>query len=274
MLPLCVARLRAEGLAVDPGVEHELLAEAALALALSAEGERLTTALEDAGIEVRLVKGAAFAQALYPGGLRGFTDIDLLLRQEDFPAAGALLRSRGYASVPFRLKHRTGYAEEKWQRAPDDALGPLLVELHWDMIGSPTLRRGRRCDLDLLRTRTPAEERTQHLLVAAVHGALGDGFTRLQPLADLARALDGALDLAWLDERVRLGRLEKPVALALDLAQRCFGQVAAAEVRSALSLPRPPRWVRLLLTPALVAAPARGAGWRRQMVREWLKLRG
>lgn len=272
LLPACIARLRAAGHAIDAGTERSLLGEAALALALTAEGDRLLAALADAGIEAKVEKGAAFARALYPGELRGFTDIDLLLRREDFAAAGVLLQARGYASVPFRLKHGTGYGEEKWQRAPTDPLGPLLVELHWDMIGSPTLRRGRRCDLELLRTATDAEDRAQHLLVAAVHGALGDGFTRLQPLSDLARALEAPLDLAWLGRRMRDGCLEKPLALALDLAARCFGQPAAREVLRDLGLRRPPAWVRALLTPGLVVAHRGSSGLRRQMVREWLKL--
>lgn len=272
VLPQCVARLRAAGHVIDVAADRALLADAALALALAAEGDRLVAALAAAGIETKVAKGAAFARALYPGELRGFTDIDLLLRPEDFGAAGAVLRARGYGPVPFRLKHATGYGEEKWQRAPTDPLGPLLVELHWDMIGSPTLRRGRRCDLALLRTAAVPEERAQHLLVAAVHGALGDGFTRLQPLADLARALEGPLDLGWLGERMRAGRLEKPVALALHLASRCFGQEVAATVLRELGLRRPPAWLRALLTPALIAAHGDGSGLRRQMVREWLKL--
>ena len=273
MLPLCIARLRAQGVPLGPDSERALLADAALALALTAEGERVLRDLETAGIEVRLVKGAAFARALYPGELRGFTDIDLLLRREDLATAGAVLSARGYGHVPFHLKHSTGYAEEKWQRAPGDPLGPLLVELHWDMIGSPTLRQGRRCDLALLRTTTAAQERAQHLLVAAVHGALGDGFTRLQPLADLARALAGPVDLDWLGQRTGEGRLEKPLALALDLAHRCFGQPAAKAVLRGLGLRPPPFWVRALLPLSLVAAPSRRSGGRRQLVREWLKLK-
>jgi len=221
------------------------------------------------------VKGAAFARALYPGEQRSFTDIDLLLRREDLGAAGAVLAARGYRPLPFRLKHAEGYAEEKWQRSADDPLGPLLVELHWDMIGSPTLRRGRRCDLALLRTGMPAEELAQHLLVAAVHAALGDGFTRLQPLADLARALAGSPDLRWLGERARAGRLEKPLALALDLTGRCFDRREPAEAIAGAGLRRPPAWIRAMLRPADVAAAGGSgrSGGRRQAVREWMKLR-
>jgi hypothetical protein len=274
VLPLCIQHLGRQGIALDPEAERLRFAEVALTLALSAEGERLLAALEAAGLDVRLIKGAAFAKALYQGETRSFTDIDLLLRREDFPAAGRVLAAQGYRPLGFTLKHARGYAEEKWERAPDGPLGPLLVELHWDLIGSPTLRRGRRCDLALLRTAAPAEEQAQHLLVAAVHGALGDGFTRLQPLADLARALAAPVDLAWLAERMRRGRLEKPLALALDLAQRCFVLRSADELRRRLGLRRPPYWVRRLLSVPLVASPdPTRAGFRRQMVREWLKLR-
>jgi len=269
-----LGRLRAAGLPSDPAADRLLLAEVALTLALSAEGERLIAALRQAGLEVRLVKGAAFARALYAGETRSFTDIDLLLRREDLPAAGRVLAARDYRALRFRLKHAEGYAEEKWQRPPDSALGPLLVELHWDLIGSPTLRRGRRCDLALLRGATPDQEQAQHLLVAAVHGALGDGFTRLQPLADLARALSQPIDYGWLGERLRAGRLEKPLALALDLVHRCFAQPAALEARRRLSLPAPPFWVRRLLSvPLVTAGEVTRSGWRRQLVREWLKLR-
>lgn len=277
VLPTVMARLPAERRAAAAAARRPVLeALAAQAMLLTQTAQALTRSLEAAGVRALVVKGPAFASRLYKAPCwRPFTDIDLLLDRADFPAAGRALEAAGWAPEGIELKHAAEhYGEEKWVRRVAGV--PVLLELHWDMIGSPTLRQGRRVDLALLAG--AGESPAALLLVAAVHAAYGHAFDRLQPLVDVAQAargVAGPLDVPWLAARLREGGLGPGVALALDLAGRCFREPACPALRQALGLRRPPLSQRWLMTPAVVAgaeaAQHRRLAWRRQLTREWLK---
>lgn len=279
VLPTVVGRLPA-GLAGEvPKDTRDLLqAQAANTLLLRQMASGLLRSLATAGLPAAVVKGPTFAERLYRGPFwRPFTDIDLLIGRDDMERAGALLADQGFAPEELALKHAEGYAETKW--IADRGL-EVLVELHWDMIGSPTLRRGRRLDLALLGGPKEADTPGAFLLIAAVHTALGDGFTRLQPLVDLlltVRGAAGPLDPSWLRPRIEQGRLGRPLALALAIAGRAFEEPRCTALSAALALPRPPRWLCRLLSDSLLVEGRRGGGplssLRRQLVREWLKER-
>lgn len=277
VLPTVMARLPA---AERPAaaLRPQLEGAAVQALVLRQTAERLLKALAAAGIPAQVVKGPAFAQRLYAAPCwRPFTDVDLLLHRADLPAAAPVLRAAGFAPEGIELKHAAEtYGEEKWVAAIGGL--PVLVELHWDMIGSPTLRAGRRVDLALLQAEDGADSPAALLLVAAVHAAYGHAFDRLQPLVDVAQAARGKagpIDAGWLGRRAREGGLRPGIALALDLAARCFQAPDCDALRQAAGLPRPPLAIRRLMTPRVVAAAEasghRGLAWRRQAVREWLK---
>lgn len=271
MLPSVLARLPAGRRALAAPLRDQLEAAAALTLLLRQAARDLTARFAAAGLPARIVKGPAFADRLYKAPCwRPFTDLDLLLRRGDLPAAAAVMCQAGYRPEALELKHAAeSYGEEKWVASPGGA--EILVELHWDMIGSPTLRRGRRADYDLFE----GAEGASLLLQAAVHAAYGHAFDRLQPLVDVVqatRALSGT-EQAWLAERARVGGLLPGLSLALDLAARAFGEPACTALARDLALPRPPALIRRLMTPALVVEAGRQS-WRRQAVREWLKKAG
>ncbi len=279
VLPTLLARLpdderRAAAVSQRPVLEGA----ATQTLVLRQVAQALRRQLAAAGIDALVVKGPSFADRLYKTPCwRPFTDLDLLLHRADFPRARDLMRAAGYRPEGMALKHEAAaYGEEKWIANPGGL--EVLVELHWDMIGSPTLRQGRRVDLALLQAEDGAETPAALLLVAAVHAAYGHAFDRLQPLVDVVQAVRGAagpIDADWLSRRATEGGLRPGLALALDLAGRAFGEPACDTLRRAIGLKRPPLAIRCLMTPAVVVGAETGAhglmAWRRQAVREWLK---
>jgi len=282
VLPTVLARLpEAVRGAATQAWRATLEAAAAQTLVLRQVALRLTGLLDAAGIDALVVKGPSFADRLYPASCwRPFTDLDLLLQRRDLPAAAAVMRAAGFRPEGLALKHAPdAYGEEKW--VADQGGLEVLVELHWDLIGSPTLRRGRRCDLALLQSEGGARTPAALLLVAAVHAAYGHAFDRLQPLVDVLQATRGAAgppDIGWLSRRAAEGRLGPGLALALDLAARAFAAPECEALRRRLGLRRPPFAVRWLMTPGVVVATAAKRpglqSWRRQFIRPWLKLAG
>ncbi len=277
VLPTVVSRLPpAQAAALPADLRERLRGQATTTLLLRQVAAKVLPALHAAGIPCCVVKGPLFADRLYRApAWRPFTDLDLLLAAADMERAGAELTTLGFRAESFALRHTDGYAETKW--VADFGL-EVLVELHWDMIGSPTLRRGRSLDLALLGGPEAAATPGALLLIAAIHAALGDSFTRLQPMIDLlavVRGKAGTLDHDWLRARIAEGHLERPVALALALAAEAFDEPACIAVSRALRLPQPPARVAWLLSPAILAAGRHGGGplasLRRQLLRQWMK---
>jgi hypothetical protein len=119
-------------------------------------------------IPALVLKGAEFADRLYPRpDLRPFGDIDLLVPSDAVERAAAALVESGYAETPTPMKHAAGYAERTYRlqgpgaptphaghaaqaipaaqgtpAAPGLAANAGAVELHWNLVNSPTLRRG------------------------------------------------------------------------------------------------------------------------------------
>jgi len=260
--------------------EGRLLRRVAFALMLRKQLEPVATALANAGIQAVVLKGQAFADRLYPKPfLRPFTDIDLLLRRDDLPGAGATLQVLGYRRNPApRGKYPGQYGEETW-RLDDPATGAL--ELHWNLVNSPSLRR--RCSVELHHLALePAEPDSPPrptasalLLIAAVHAAASHRFDRLQPLCDVcqaARGAAGAIDAQWLTTTAERTGSTFALATALRLAGAIFGEPVCTTLANTLQPRLPCVLVRHLITPrAVLHATSPIAGIRRQLFREALK---
>ncbi len=95
------------------------------------ELEALLRSMAAAGVPVMLLKGAALAEAVYGDvALRPMTDLDLLVRPRDVPAALSVLRVAGYKTdEPFRYFAEVG--------AHKMGATPVLVDLHWAWIDLP-----------------------------------------------------------------------------------------------------------------------------------------
>jgi len=97
---------------------------------------------QQAGIAVLVLKGAHLAYTIYPeAALRPMSDIDLLVKAEDLPAAEAALASCGYhpsqASVSERLNRQQGH---HLHLIKGGGVSPA-VELHWELLAGKADQR-------------------------------------------------------------------------------------------------------------------------------------
>ncbi len=180
------------------------------------------TALEQADIEVRALKGPVLAHLDYPEPTwRTFGDIDLLVRGEHFDRATRLLHARGYKRL--HPEPRPGF-DRRFSKGTSFRTGDgLEVDLHRTFTMGPF---GVRLSLDDLwessealtiggRTvhALPAEERFVH---ACYHAVLGGSSPRLVPLRDVAQLLlTRSLDLGRVHRLVRASKGESVVARAI-----------------------------------------------------------
>ena len=224
-----------------------LLDAAGRTMVLTRQAQTLSAGFLQRGIVAVILKGSDFAQRLYPqAGLRPFRDVDLLISQKDLPQAQQALRELDYAPEPApTLRYSTGYAEETWLPASGPGGG---VELHWNLVNSPTLRRGLSVDLaDLTLTQTPGAapsiSPSSQLLIAAVHGAASHAFDRLQILCDIAqcvREFAGPLDRTYLQDALGRQRARRlAMASALRLTYRAMGEPACRQLLDSLGLHEP-----------------------------------
>lgn len=93
-----------------------------------AEVQRLRGEAESAGVPVMLLKGAALLATVYGKrfSLRPLSDIDLLVRPQDLPKLGRIVRGRGLAAYP---EGSLCYLN-----------GKLAVDLHLDLVGAQRIR--------------------------------------------------------------------------------------------------------------------------------------
>jgi len=254
-----------------------LVAAAGFTVLLRLRLEPIAQRLRERGLAFAVLKGAEFADRLYPApALRGFTDIDLIVPREALAAVGEALKSLGYEHcVPKGLNHAEPYGEELW--LPPGA-GKFGVEIHWNLVNVPSVQRGVSVQFeDLQRDAAGRLSPASLLLIAAVHAAASHQFDRLGMLVDVRQAAIGAagkLDEAYLAETAARTGSRLALVTALDLAHRLWGDAPCARQRS-LFPPRPvDALARLLITPGLVVRPAsRMGGLRRRWFRELLKRR-
>jgi hypothetical protein len=194
------------------------------------------------GIEEILLKGSTIADWLYPGEVRGYVDVDLLVAPERVMDAAALLARIGFVAVD---RHVSLHAHP-WVRASDDAQVDLHVTL-WGASRSPDwVWRELQSWLEIRPVgRVPV--RVLNLPARALHVALhaaqhGDV---PKPREDLVRAVSRAPVGVWRDaERLahRLGSLnEMAEALLLDPAgERLLQQLPLARAAAIAGRERAP----------------------------------
>jgi len=178
----------------DPGVlfdAHRHTMVAALALE-----DRLLDAvdvLDRAGVETRVVKGAALAHLLGPTEDRDFGDTDLLVRPGELRAAVAALEAAGAERkfAPLSAMWEDRFAKSvtlRWHGTELDlhrtlAPGPFGLIIDGDELFT------RSASFVLADTSLSTLSVAHHLLHAAIHIALGDIEPRLGNVRDLALLL-------------------------------------------------------------------------------------
>ncbi len=255
----------------DKSVEESLHAADALlrkrtavCMLLRRQADELTAALGQR-VPVVVLKGPIFADRLYPHpALRTFTDADLLVRPGDVEAADETIRQLGYRHKDTQMKYAEGYGERAYL-----ADGPAggAVELHWNLVNSPSLRRGISVEYDDLHITDQADGRqaispASLLLIAAVHAAASHSFDRLQLLWDVclaARGAAGEIDEDWLADAAKRTGASLAVAAALDLSARVLGEPQCNALADRLGLVSRLKPWRVLLTRGVIL---RGHAWR------------
>ena len=87
-----------------------------------------------------VLKGAALAETVYPRlGLRDFRDLDILVRPADAPRARAVLESLGYAADETHWRDLVTGDDCQADFAHPSSAGPVVLELHTDLINNDLL---------------------------------------------------------------------------------------------------------------------------------------
>ena len=192
---------------------------------------RVCDLLDDADIELRVLKGPAVSRTVYDDAVtRSFVDVDVLVPSRDFDRAVAALAAAGYTRTLPELRPGFDRRFAKSVTFVDDR--GCQVDLHRTLVVGPF---GLMVDTDdLFRTheiveiagrplRTLAPE--EQFLSVCYHAALGDVPPRLSVLRDVAEMLL---------------RVQMDTARVLALARRWGGEIVVARaVRLAWTALRP-----------------------------------
>ncbi|NQU75201.1 MAG: nucleotidyltransferase family protein [Planctomycetes bacterium] len=256
-----------------------LVRQTGFTLLLRARLGEIAAVLNARGIPHVVLKGPEFADRLYANSaLRLFTDLDLMVPLSAADDVAETLTSVGYAlNEPHGRRYAVGYGEQTWCH-PDRPVEK--VEVHWNLVNSPTLRRGVSVRFENLQLDGPSlhgrPTASSLLLIAAVHGATSHAFNRLQLLCDLRQAalgVAGGLDEDWLTETAARTGAALSLAAGLDLCARVFGEPLCRPLLSRLGRIIGRRYARFLLSPAMVVDPPPLTKLRRQAFRQLLKRR-
>ena len=257
--------------------QQQLRHRMGLSLVLRQQAQELTSRMQETGLPVLVLKGCDFADRLYSHpSLRPFTDVDLLIPERILPEARQVFSKLGYLPVTVPMKHAAGYGEESW-RHPARPGG--TVEIHWNLVNSPSLRRALSVTYEDLQLETNQSRSRPSaaavLLIAAVHGVAGHGVDRLQVLCDVVQAVRGTagvLDETWLAQAVPQTGTDRALATALIMAYKIYREPACRDLMKRLGIGRRAWPGNLLLSRSVILrAHAARDSFRRQLLREFLK---
>jgi putative nucleotidyltransferase-like protein len=189
----------------------------------------VAAALSEEGIGFVLLKGVSLLGFLYPEiQLRPMTDIDLLIREKDWPKVADTLRQRGYRMPPTDEER---FYRERWyhQLVESPGMPSTKLEFHWNL---ESVERSRIDPEELIHDAVPCEiegERflrlcDDHLLVhQAVHLAHHYQQPALVWVEDLRRLLAaGKLDWERITRTAKSWGVENCLAYSLAYVERSF----------------------------------------------------
>jgi Uncharacterised nucleotidyltransferase len=214
------------------GSDADGLRQASVAIALEGLAARVAKAFRREGLRAILIKGPALGEWLYPGEVRPYSDVDLLVRPHDRPVAERILGELGFARVAIDvLPHDRPHHARTWI-----ASGGAAVDLHhtlvgveappetvWDVLANETgwLKLGDG-NIEVLSLAGGA-------LVVVLHAAQhGPGVE--PPLEDLRRVLERLSLEEWRRVRELAARLEALPAFGAGLRLLPSGRAVAIEL--------------------------------------------
>jgi len=203
----------------------------------------LASALTEEGTGFLVLKGASLLGFLYPEiQQRPMTDLDLLIREKDWPKVAETLGGKGYRLPPDEEER---YYQEIWYHQLVETPGSpsCLVEFHWNL---ESVERSRIDPDELIRDAVACEIEGEkflrlsddHLLLhLAVHLAHHYRDPSLHWVEDLRRLLKmGSLDWGRVGETARSWGVENCLAYSLGYVEKVFpGAVPEPALRFHLS---------------------------------------
>jgi hypothetical protein len=268
VLPLVAMRLRELGItSARPAVLQGLLRRSWFEVQMTlAETLPAVDALQGAGVDVMLFKGAALGALVYETpGARPMRDLDVLVPEEQAPKALATLLAAGWAPGEVPLPRPPGVLPTEFLRFRHSAdlhgSGGAEVDLHWHATeawcwpgaddalwaSSRPIEVGGR----VVRALMPEDE----LLVACVHGVRWNPVPPLRWAADVLTILrSGPIDWVVVVEHARELRVEPLVQMTLRYVHERYDAVPVG-VLDALAARRPGwaerHWIAALIDPSL-----------------------
>ncbi len=211
----------------------------------------ILNAMQDAGIAVLLLKGAALTRSIYPeAGLHPMNDFDFMVPLADVFRAFAVMKKCGWnhaEPVPLEQLVWCSHAG-KWTNPAG-----RQIDLHWHL-----LPEGRQpgADDDVWANAVKTEfsgrvfasmDDTDLLWHVCAHGAVGDETPAIRWVADAWTILHTSSTLNWerLIATLRKRKLTLPVGRALGYLREQFGAPVPAEIVAALAaapVSRVERW--------------------------------
>jgi hypothetical protein len=232
-------------------------------LSLAAELLKVLQFLEKNRIEAVPFKGPALAIAAYGNlALRQFYDLDVLVKEKDFPKAKELFLTHGYQpwrgltpleeAEHFRSNHAYTLVRSQdglrldlhWRITQERYAFGLDVESLWNRITSMPF-----CGRDVLSMSTE-----DLLIVLCLHGSKHNWY-RLAWICDVAEVMRANPELRW-DEimgRINTLHIARAVLLGLDLAGSLLDTPLPEQVSSAIRRDRGVRRVSSLIKKRLFA---------------------
>lgn len=211
---------------------------------LTAELIRLLQAFESAGIGAVPFKGPALAASAYGDiALREFTDLDIMVRQQDLGPVTRMLQEWGYEPEPRERGPHALSPEFLRNECQFHFWGPrdsTLIEIHWrlahryfDFPFPLESRWESLVETELEGCRILAFPPEDQLLFLCVHGAR-HVWSSLNWVCDVAEHIRAFPNLDWefAFRQAALVRNERTLLIGLTLAQRLLGAGLAPWVRS------------------------------------------
>jgi hypothetical protein len=165
------------------------------------ELKRVTTALTNAGVRVRVLKGLPLARTVFGDiSLRSPGDLDLLIEPAQIVASDRVITQLGYVGLfqPARFSPKQlAFYRSHWKDVTyTNRNGGNELDLHWRCFRNRSMPGGELCasgagevvSFGGLRVETPPPR--EGLLYLCVHGTL-DGWVYLKPLVDVAAQVRG-----------------------------------------------------------------------------------
>jgi hypothetical protein len=198
----------------------------------------VASALSEEGIGFVLLKGASLLGLLYPEiQLRPMTDVDLLIREKDWPKVRETLQSRGYRLPAAEAE---SWHAENWYHQLVESSGtpPTNLEFHWNL---ESVERSRIDPEELIHEAVPCDIEgapylrlsNHHLLVhLAVHLAHHYQSPALIWVVDLRRLIErGGLDWEKVERTAQSWGVENCLAYSLGYVERAFPGTLPAPAR-------------------------------------------